>query len=200
MYVRVTGDLQPALTLSSFSGSFHGGLFPTNGYAEVTAVIANTGNVALSGTVTVTGSTWFGIGVGDPVEVELMEMLPGANRTVTYQLANVPQAGFVRPKMLLRSAVEGDAPDPGPLPMVEREVFVLAMPWLVIGVVVIGGGGGWLLLRSRKRRDKARTAAWIAYTEAEAVRKADTSAGSTVDPPAGTTRGASVDRPMAEVQ
>jgi len=165
MYVRVAGDLQPALTLSSFSATHTGGLVPTSGAVQVTAVLTNSGNVALSGTVTLSGSTWFGIAIGETTEVELLEMLPGSNRTVNYQLAKVPQVGFAKPKLLLRSAVDGDAPDPGPLPVVEREAFVWAIPWLALAILVFGVGGGWLLIRRRRRRDKERFAAWLAHTE-----------------------------------
>ncbi|MCL2803784.1 MAG: DUF916 domain-containing protein [Micrococcales bacterium] len=168
MYVRVAGELQPALTLSSFSATHTGGLLPTSGAVRVNAVLSNSGNVALSGTVTLTGSTWSGIAIGQTMEVELQEMLPGSSRTVTYDLAKVPQVGFVKPKLLLRSAVDGDAPDPGPLPVVERDAFVWAMPWLVLAILVIGGGGGTLLLRRRRRRDAEHVAAWIAQTQAEA--------------------------------
>ena len=168
MYVRVAGDLQPALTLSSFSASHTGGLLPTSGAVRVTAVLTNSGNVALSGTVTLTGSTWFGRAIGATMEVELLEMLPGSNRTVNYELANVPQVGYVKPKLLLRSAVDGDAPDPGPLPVVEREAFVWAVPWPLLAILVVGGGGSWLLIRRRRRRDEAHAAAWIAHTQAVA--------------------------------
>lgn len=173
MYIRVTGHLQPALTLHSFSATYHGGLMPNVGEVLVKGVIANTGNVALSGTVTLSGSTWFGWSITAPIKVDILEMLPGSTRTISYQLADVPQVGFIQPKLLLRSAVDSDAVDPGPLPVVEREAFVWAIPWLVLAILVVGGTSAWLLVRWRRSRDTRLAAQWIAFTEAEAVRKAD---------------------------
>lgn len=170
MYVRVSGDLQPSLTVSSISGVHHGGLNPADGSAAVTATITNNGNVALEGVVTLSATTWFGIGVGSTAREELSELLPGNTRTVSFELDGVPQVGYATVTMLLQSAISGDAPDPGPLPVVEREVFVLAIPWAVAAALLLSVGGS-LVLRWRRARDDRRAAEWIAYTEAEAARK-----------------------------
>ena len=167
MYVRVSGDLQPNLTISSISGSHQGGLNPADGSVTVNATVTNSGNVALEGVVTLSGSTWFGIGVGQTVRRELPEILPGNTATVAFELEGVPQAGYAVVAMLLQSGVSGDAPDPGPLPVVNRDVFVLAVPWLLVAVLLLGVGG-WFFLRWRRRRDEAAAQAWIAQTQAEA--------------------------------
>ena len=60
MYVRVSGDLQPLLTISSFSGTYHSGLNPFDGSITVAATITNSGNVALEGSSTLSTTTWFG--------------------------------------------------------------------------------------------------------------------------------------------
>ena len=122
-------------------------------------------------------------------------MLPGSTREVSYELANVAQVGFVKPKLQLRSAVEGDALDPGPLPVIERQATVLAMPWLVLAILLIGGGGGWLLLRRRRRRDEARAKEWIAHTEAEAARN-----GGSLGPSAGLSTAIANGRPLGEAR
>lgn len=176
MYVRVAGSLQPNLTVSSFSGSYSGGLNPADGTVTVTAVISNSGNVALSGSVTLTARTWFGAQVGTPVQAELDEMLPGASRTISYQLSGVPEVGYVTPHIQLRSAVSGEARDPGPLPVVERDTFLLAFPWIVLiaaALVVVV----WFVLRWRRARDAKRAAEWVAYTQAEAQRMAGETVG-----------------------
>lgn len=176
MYVRVSGDLQPMLTISSISGEYHSGLNPADGSVSVTSTITNNGNVALEGVVTLTGSTWFGAGVGQTVRSDLAEILPGNTARVSYELTGVPQAGWANANMLLQSGISGDAPDPGPLPVISRDVFVLALPWLVLAVIALGVGG-WFFLRWRRRRDEARTREWVAFTEEEVRR-------STADPDA----------------
>lgn len=171
MYVRVSGDLQPVLTISSISGSYHSGLNPADGSVTVSATVTNNGNVALEGVVTLSGSTWFGIGTGQTVRSDLPEILPGNTTTVSYQLKGVPQVGYAVTTMLLQSGISGDAPDPGPLPVITRDVFVLALPWLVLAVLTLGVGG-WFFLRWRRRRDEQRAREWAAYAAEEAPRTA----------------------------
>ena len=76
MYVRVSGKLQPLLTVSSFSGTYHPSLNPLDGSITVSATITNSGNVALEGSSTLSTTTWFGINVGQTVRVEQPEILP----------------------------------------------------------------------------------------------------------------------------
>ncbi|WP_051208590.1 WxL protein peptidoglycan domain-containing protein [Propionicicella superfundia] len=184
MYVRVSGDLQPNLTISSLSGAHKSGLNPADGSVTVTATITNSGNVALEGVLTLSASTWFGIGVGETTRQPLSEILPGNTRTVVVELAGVPQAGYAQVKLLLQSGISGDAPDPGPLPVVERDVFVFAVPWIVLGVLALAVAV-WLVLRWRRRRDAKRAAEWLAYTEAEARRQATQAASAAPEAPPG---------------
>lgn len=170
LYVRVSGDLQPVLTAANFSAAYASGINPFDGSVTMSAVINNTGNVALAGTVDVEVRTWFGAVVGKADQVELAEILPGNSRTVSFQVNGVGQAGYLQPHLLLRSAVSGDARDPGKLPVIERDAFLLAVPWLLLVVAALGVGG-WFFLRWRRRRDEQRARDWVAFTEAEALRK-----------------------------
>ena len=168
MYVRVSGQLQPILTLGNMSATRLGGWNPLDGSVLVNASLANTGNVALTGVVTLTGSTWFGLGVGRLVRQDLAEVLPGNSVPVSFELQGVPAVGYLIASMLLQSGISGDAPDPGPLPVIRRDAFVLAVPWLLVGLIVLGAGG-WLLVRRAAGR---RAAEWAAYHQAEAGRPA----------------------------
>lgn len=172
LYVRVAGDLQPNLTISSFTAGYRSGLNPFDGATRVTATITNTGNVALEGTTTVTGTTWFGIPVGQLSRAELPEILPGNTTTVSYDLKGVPQVGYAVTRMLLQSGISGDAPDPGPLPVVQRDAFVLALPWVPLGVIVLGVGG-WFLWRWYRAREDRLNLEWAEQTEADALRQAE---------------------------
>ncbi|HEY3339299.1 MAG TPA: DUF916 domain-containing protein [Propionicimonas sp.] len=171
MYVRVSGNLQPLLTISSFSGSYHSGLNPLDGSITVSATITNGGNVALEGATTLSTSTWFGLGVGQTARVDLPEILPGNTSTVSFELGGVPQVGYAIVKMLVQGGISGDAPDPGPLPVIQRDAFVIAAPWLLL-VAIVAGAGVWFLLRWRRRREAEYAAEWTEQAESDAVRQA----------------------------
>lgn len=176
MYVRVSGKLQPALTISSFSATHHSGLNPLAGSVSVDATITNTGNVALEGVTTLTATTWFGLSVGQLSRKELKEILPGNTTTVSFEITGVPQVGFVTVKMLLQSGISGDAPDPGPLPVFQRETTVSAVPWVVIGVVALAIGAVFFV-RWRRRRNEQLAAEWLEYQKIEAKKGATSGAG-----------------------
>ncbi len=171
MYVRVSGDLQPLLTISSFSGTYHSGLNPLDGSITVAATITNSGNVALEGSSTLSTSTWFGINVGQTVRVEQPEILPGNTATVTYEVPGVPQVGYGMVRMLVQGGISGDAPDPGPLPVIQRDAFVIAIPWLLL-VAIVAGAGVWFGLRWRRKRQEQYAAEWMSQAEADADKKA----------------------------
>ena len=171
MYVRVSGKLQPILTISSFSGTYHSGLNPLDGSITVSATITNSGNVALEGSSTLSTTTWFGINVGQTVRVDQPEILPGNTSTVTFEVPGVPQVGYGMVRMVVQGGISGDAPDPGPLPVIQRDAFVFAMPWLLL-VAIVAGAGVWFLLRWRRKRDEQYAAEWAATNEADAAKKA----------------------------
>ena len=168
LYVRVSGKLQPLLTISSFSGVYHSGINPLDGSITVTSTVTNSGNVALEGTATMTAGTWFGLGVGQLYRSQLPEILPGNTSTVSYEVSAVPQVGYAVVSLLVQGGISGDAPDPGPLPVIQRDAFVLAVPWFLVGLIVIGVGV-FLLIRWRRKRDQLYAEEWAAE---EAPKKA----------------------------
>jgi dihydroorotate dehydrogenase (fumarate) len=170
LYVRVSGKLQPVLTISSFAGAYHSGWNPLDGSITVTSTVTNAGNVALEGTATLTAGTWFGLGVGQLSRAELPEILPGNTSTVSYEITGVPQVGYAVVSLLVQGGISGDAPDPGPLPVITRDAFVLAVPWLLL-LVIAAAAGVWLLLRWKRGRDDAYAVEWLAHAEAEAKLK-----------------------------
>ena len=171
LYARVSGELVPSLNLSSIQGTHTGGINPFAGSVLSTATVTNTGNVALRGRVTLTGTTWFGIPVGTETFESVGEMLPGATRTLTFELPNVPAVGFVQANWLLGTSVDADAPVPGVLPSVQRGAFVLAMPWALV-VLVAAAVGTWWYRRWHRQRDARLAEEWLAHTRAEAERNA----------------------------
>ena len=168
LYVRVSGALQPILTVSNMSAAYHGGWNPLEGSVLVSATLNNTGNVALGGAITVSGTTWFGLGVGRLVREDAAEVLPGNTAPASIELTGVPAVGYLISSLLLQSSITGDAPDPGPLPVIHRDAFTLALPWLVVALIVVGVGF-ILLLRWRRTVNEQRAAEWDAYHQASAA-------------------------------
>ena len=171
LYVRVPGELQPGLTISNIEALYAPQFNPLGGVTTVTFTVANNGNIALGAHMVVGVKSVFGIATGELVREDLAEMLPGATRTVSVEVPGVGQFGYLNPYVRMAPTIEADALNPGALREVSRDTVIFAMPWWLLALV-IAGGGLWLFLRLRARRDARNAEAWIAYTEAEAERKA----------------------------
>jgi dihydroorotate dehydrogenase (fumarate) len=171
LYIRVPGDLQPRLTISSIAADYQGQVNPFDGSSAITFTVKNDGNVALGASMVAGVNTWFGIGTGAQSRQDLSEMLPGSTRTITMTVPGTGQWGYLNPYVSLQPTVDPDALNPGPLPQVNRDTVTFAVPWLLLIAVVIAAGV-YLFIRIRRARDEKTARDWIAYTEAEARRKA----------------------------
>jgi hypothetical protein len=172
LYVRVPGDLQPGLTISSISSSYHSAINPLDGTTSLTFNVANTGNIALGANMVIGVNTYLGIAASDIVRKELSEMLPRSTRSITISVPGVPQLGYLNPHVSLAPTVSEDAMNPGVLTTVDRDTVTFAIPWWLVVVVALAGAV-WLVARVRRGIDDKRAAVWIAHTEAEARRKAE---------------------------
>ena len=172
LYVRVPGDLQPNLTIASMTASYAPTFNPFAGETTVTYTVRNAGNVALAADMTVVVKGLFGIGLGDTVKLELDEMLPGSTRTVSVVVPGVGQWVYLDPSVSLAPKVEPDALNPGPLPVVNRDVVIFVVPWVLLALIVLGLGI-WAWIRFSRARNDRNAKAWVEYTEAEARRKVD---------------------------
>ena len=171
LYVRVPGDLQPVLTVSSFTASYDGKWNPFDGTTNITATVKNTGNVALAGEALIGVKGPFGIPVGKASTDLVDELLPGGETTLSYQVGGIGQIGLVNPYVTLTPSVTGDASNPGPLKVVTRDAILIAVPWWL--VILLGIAAVVLVvLRIRTKRDEKAAVEWMAYMEAEAQRKA----------------------------
>lgn len=171
MYVRVAGELQPVLTVASITASAPAGANPLTGPSTVTVTVHNTGNVALGATLAAGATTWFGVSAARAVHEEVPEILPGATRVVTLSVPGVGRSGLLRPYVDLQPNVDPAALDPGPLAPVHRDTTVVAVPWMLLGILALAVGG-WFALRARRRRETRRAQEWIAFTQEEARRAA----------------------------
>lgn len=171
MYVRVKGDLQANLTMSSLAASYSGSVNPFDGKVSLTMTVKNTGNVALGATTVTNVRGLLGIPLSGDVNIEVPELLPGTTRTLTVVVPGVGPWILLSPHVTLAANVDKGALNAGPLPTAERETNMFVMPWvllivLLLIVVVV------LILRFRRRTNDRRAQAWIEYTEAEARRVA----------------------------
>ena len=172
LYVRVPGDLQPNLTISSMTASYAPTFNPFSGDTTVTYTVRNAGNVALSADMIVGVKGLFGIGLGDTVTAELSEMLPGSTRTVSIVVPGVSQWVYLNPYVSLAPKVDPEALNPGPLPIVNRDIVIFVVPWVLLALIVLGLGI-WAWIRFSRARNDRNAKAWIEHAEAEARRKAD---------------------------
>ncbi len=173
MYVRVPGDLQSLLNITGMTATYRPSLNPLAGSMAVTLTITNQGNIALAPTLVLGVETFFGADIVDRRLENLDELLPGASRTVTYDLGPTGQFVYLnaRASLYSRGDQTGNLTDLPDAPQVDREAGAWALPWIVIGLAVLLMIG-LLWRRWRRRRDDARAAEWMAFTEAESRSRA----------------------------
>lgn len=152
LYVRVQGTVTPALVVRSLHVSQPAGGNPFVAPATITAVVANAGDVALSAHAEASLRSWFGLREGRTVSDDVAELLPGATRTLTFEVGSVGRVGYIAAHLTLTPAADSDA-YAFALPPVEGRGAAAAMPWLVLvlAVVVAAGVGVWLLVARRRR-------------------------------------------------
>jgi len=171
LYVRVPGDLQPALTVGSIAASYQPSINPLDGTTTVTFTVRNSGNVALGANMVVGVNTYFGIGATAQRTEKLSEMLPRSTRVLTIEVPGVAQLGYLNPYVSLVPTAAAELSNPGPLATVDRDTVTIAMPWWLILILIVGGAV-YLFLRIRRRTDNKRAEEWVAHMEAEARSKA----------------------------
>lgn len=175
IYARVSGDLQPRLALSSIEASYGGGEWwnPFSGTVTVHYTVSNTGNIALAGNASGAVGTWFGIPVASASGGTITEVLPGNSATYEVAIPGIGQLGYLLAQVKLNPFVDSqDAAAQMPAPPTSRDTMVVAVPWILL--ITLALVAGFFVFRSwRRKADARRAAEWIAYTEAEAKRKAE---------------------------
>lgn len=172
LYLRVSGDIQAALTISSVDSQYVGDWWnPFSGGVRVLYTIQNTGNVALASNVSLGVRTWFSAPASAKQGDGIPELLPGFTRTFETEIPGVASWGYLNPWVTLNPFVEGDdATKKLPVSATSRDTVLIAPPWPLVIVIVLVAlyilFGKW-----RRRADAKRAAVWIEYTEREARRK-----------------------------
>jgi hypothetical protein len=146
VYLRVTGDLNPSVTVDTLKVAYDNPVNPLDGgAATVVYQVRNTGNVRISGTgeVAVTGPFGWRLARTDPAE--LPELLPGAAITVTERITGLPPALRLTARVTLATRTADTA-----LPEVTRSAAVWAPPWVLLALLIaLGGWGGYRWWRRR---------------------------------------------------
>lgn len=171
LYVRVPGDLQPILAFSDLTATYAPTWNPFAGTTTINTTVKNNGNVALSADALVGVKGPFGIALGSPERASMDELLPGGEVSLSYEIPGIGQWLFLTPYVTLQPTISDEALNPGPLNPLTRDTLLIAVPWWLLGILLVAGII-ILISRIRARRDEKAAVAWIAYTEAEAERRA----------------------------
>ncbi|MFI9529969.1 WxL protein peptidoglycan domain-containing protein [Micromonospora rosaria] len=151
VYLRVTGEIRPAVAVESVAVTYDNPVNPFGGGdLVVTYLLRNTGNVRVGGTGTVTVAGPFGWELARTAPVDLPDLLPGATFTVTERITGVPPAGRLTATVDLAPTTTDTA-----LPPVLRSAGVWAPPWLLLAL--LAAGAGWLGVRWWRRRRQRRS-------------------------------------------
>ncbi|WFE54762.1 DUF916 domain-containing protein [Micromonospora sp. WMMD1155] len=177
IYLRVSGELQPAMTVENLQVRHTGSLNPlAGGTLTATFTVRNTGNVRLTGQPTLTAAGPFGLGRRSTDGAALPEILPGGELTTTVRMTGVPPLFRLTVNAAVTPAAVGDQVlDPQPTADAAR-FSVWAVPWPQLVLLAVLALVGWALITAHRRRTRqiARAVA-IARAEgrAEASRKTD---------------------------
>ncbi|MER7001470.1 DUF916 domain-containing protein [Dactylosporangium sp. NPDC000555] len=168
VYLRVSGDLQPAVTVESVHVGYDAPINPVGrGDMTVTYRLRNTGNVRIAGTGGVIVDGPFGWTLARTTPVDLPELLPGATFTVTERVVGVPPVLRLTASVDLAPTTVDTA-----LPPVQRAASVWAVPWLLLALLATAVACLYLRLRRRRRPAPPTAAAPPATKEAAAVASA----------------------------
>jgi dihydroorotate dehydrogenase (fumarate) len=156
LFARVSGDLQPRLTLASFDATYQGDWWnPLAGTLKVLYTVDNPGNVALAANVSMTAVTWFGIPASEVQGGGVPVLLPGNSATYEFDLTGVGQWGYLNPsaKLVPFSDAQNAAMQVA-VAAVSRDTVVIAVPWMIL---ILAGATAAIvtLLRWRRRREDA---------------------------------------------
>ncbi|MFU8849512.1 WxL protein peptidoglycan domain-containing protein [Micromonospora sp. SL1-18] len=153
IYLRVTGELRPALALEDVRIRHHGSLNPFGGGdVTATATVRNTGNVRLGTQPMMDVAGPLGLGAGTASGTALPEILPGGAVRTTVRLSGAPPLfRLAVTTAVTPTAVDGQVLDPPPDTPSHR-VTVWAVPWPQLLLVVLVAGAVWAFMAVRRRR------------------------------------------------
>ncbi|MGF3057495.1 hypothetical protein [Microbacterium sp. YY-01] len=127
MYLSIPGDVLPAVDVTDVAVSHQAG-WSLHVPATIEYTVRNTGNVRVRGTATITTAAPWGSALSDPITVDLPDLLPGAEVTLSAEVPQVGTAGIITGAVDLapqtdQGTVEGEHHATG---------SVVSIPWLIV--------------------------------------------------------------------
>ncbi|MEU7531861.1 DUF916 domain-containing protein, partial [Saccharothrix sp. NPDC042600] len=147
VYLRVSGDLDPALSIEDLSASYDGSFFG-RGDTTVSYVVRNSGNVRLGGKQSVRVETPWGTSLDAPNLGDLPELLPGNTFRVTTVVPDVLPAGWLTGRVHVEPVAPTGTEPPA---AVDASVTTAAVPWLLVVALLLVVG---FVLYRRLRRPR----------------------------------------------
>jgi hypothetical protein len=156
VYVRVSGEVQPELTVGDVSARYEGTANPVGGgNATVTYTLTNTGNVNLGAESVVNVDGLLADSSASTPDAPLL--LVGGSIEVTANVPDVlPQVRLTAKVNVTPIAAPTDIPTE--LPVVVAGASFWAIPWVLFGIVIALVLMGLLVHQRRRRRPAARHA------------------------------------------
>ncbi|MER7457973.1 DUF916 domain-containing protein [Micromonospora sp. NPDC126480] len=153
IYLRVTGELQPTLTVEDLRVRHTGSANPlAGGTVTATFTVRNTGNVRLSGRPVLGVSGPFGLARRSVAGAALPEILPGGELTTTVRMAGVPPLFRLTTNATITPAAMGDQVLDPPPRAGTAQAAVWAVPWPQLALLALLILAGWALIAARRRR------------------------------------------------
>lgn len=135
VYLRVSGKLQPELSIEDLRATVDPSLNPVGGSAEVVYRILNSGNVRMAGTQQVSISGPFGVAKQSAPTSRIPELLPGESVELRANFDGVGSTGVAVAEVRVEPDPIGtDVEAPAPT---ARRRLTLAVPYGVIGGAVV---------------------------------------------------------------
>lgn len=170
LYLRVKGEIEALMTVSSIAADYAPSWNPFAGNVNITFTITNSGNVSLGAKAVATVRGLFGIPLSEALRLEIPEMLPGTSRSMTVAVGGVGQWIFLNPTINIASTIDEGAINPGPLPTAQRDVPLFVAPWALL-VLLAMVAAGFMFFRWRRNRETVRAQAWLEFMNAEEQRR-----------------------------
>ncbi|MFC8848012.1 MULTISPECIES: WxL protein peptidoglycan domain-containing protein [unclassified Micromonospora] len=186
VYLRVTGELQPALTVENLRVRHTGSVNPlAGGRLTATFTVRNTGNVRLTARPTLGAAGPFGLGRRSADAAALPEILPGGELTASVRVTGVPPLFRLTTIAGVTPAAVGEQVLDPPPQGDTAQVVVWAVPWPQLALLALLALAGWALVGARRRRARQLARAVAAAREEGRAQAGGGTAPDRPAPPAG---------------